>query len=367
MRSNYQLLGWQTPERTHRRVAFTLIELLVVIAIIAVLIGLLLPAVQKVREAAARSKCQNNLKQIGIGLHAYHDTHKKLPEGQVSRQNGIGDVPNWKVKIFPFIEQDAMYQAIYNTSSNPSMRSGAVLTLTRGKSFPTYHCPSTTWPQFYGDAGTSATAYNYHSSGSFVQFGGNGQQIASYIGISGAYPDPAGRTERETALVGGSGGVLTDNGMLLMGESVTLVAVTDGTSNTMLVGEQSGRVGKYDLRSRYFSPFGGANGAYAGSATGPFTVQWLRSNTPGGYAAPGSHDVYGNGTTSVRYIINYPSLSSGANYTYSLNGLLNSAHQNGINTVFADGSVRFLNDSITFTELAKICTRDDGLVLADLP
>lgn len=363
MRSYGLYMGWQTPERTHRRVAFTLIELLVVIAIIAVLIGLLLPAVQKVREAAARSKCQNNLKQIGIGLHAYHDTFKKFPEGQIAP--GIGVTPNWKVKIFPYIEQDAMYQAIYNTSATPAMTSGAVLTITRGKSFPMYHCPSTTWPQFYGDAGTSTTAYNYPSSGSFGQFGGNGQQIASYIGISGAYPDPAGRTERAATNVG-YGSVLTDNGMLLMGEAVTLVAVTDGSSNTMLVGEQSGRVGKYDLRSRYYSPFGGASGQFAAGVNPPYTVQKFRATST--YVGTRSDlDVYGNGTTSVRYLINYQSLSAGANYSYSLNGLLNSSHQNGINTVFADGSVRFLNDSITLAELAKICTRDDGLVLADLP
>ncbi|MCZ2343651.1 MAG: DUF1559 domain-containing protein [Bacteroidales bacterium] len=356
------------PEFTRQSVirsAFTLIELLVVIAIIAILIGLLLPAVQKVREAAARSKCQNNLKQLGIGLHAYHDTYNKLPEGQISRTNGIGDTPNWKVKIFPFIEQDAMYQAIYNTSSNPKMRYDPVLTLTRGKSFPTYHCPSSVLPQFYGDAGSGSTVYNYPSTGSFVQFGGNGQQIASYIGISGAYPDPAGRTERAATNIGYSQG-LTDNGMLLMSESTSLVACSDGTSNTMMIGEQSGKVGQYDLRSRYHSPLGGANGYYAGTEVGPFTVNWMRTHTSG-YLNGSHHDVYGNGTTSVRYVINYQSLSSGASQSYMLNGILNSAHTRGINTMFADGSVRFLNDSIAFSELAKICTRDDGLILADIP
>src|SRR5690242_3603686 len=121
------------------RDAFTLIELLVVISIIAILIGLLLPAVQKVREAAARMSCQNNLKQLALGVHLYENSNQKLPPGAQMDITGTG-VPgtSWLVFILPYIEQGNVYSQ-YNTSAGYNTPGN----LTVGTLFiKIYHCPS---------------------------------------------------------------------------------------------------------------------------------------------------------------------------------------------------------------------------------
>src|SRR4051812_14899547 len=128
--------------RPPRRAAFTLIELLVVIAIIAILIGLLLPAVQKVREAAARAKCMNNLKQIGLGLHNYHDATGAFPVGhEIRNRPDAGHdnyFANWAILILPFVEQDALFRRYDNTKKNRDAANEAV----RITPVPVYTCPS---------------------------------------------------------------------------------------------------------------------------------------------------------------------------------------------------------------------------------
>src|SRR5437588_3190161 len=132
-----------TTQRFRIRRGFTLIELLVVIAIIAILIGLLVPAVQKVRAAAARAQCQNNLKQMGLGCHVHHDTYKYMPmAGQADRAgardpnfvfaSGPNQLWNWRWQILPYIEQGPLFNQP-TTVANATLRASAV---------PLYNCPA---------------------------------------------------------------------------------------------------------------------------------------------------------------------------------------------------------------------------------
>src|SRR5438128_2736864 len=145
------------PYSLRRRSAFTLIELLVVIAIIAVLIALLVPAVQKVREASARAQCTNNLKQIGLAVHNYAGTYKKVPNAWLQQWNGNGgNSPNRDVTtmwhlIMPYIEQDTLYKVGTNqnqTIANDSMRLWCGLPVLGSTSVPIYVCPSDNGPLY---------------------------------------------------------------------------------------------------------------------------------------------------------------------------------------------------------------------------
>ncbi len=225
---------------TNRKSAFTLIELLVVIAIIAILIALLLPAVQQAREAARRSQCKNNLKQLGLALHNYHDTHKTFPPGAFTEQLGTGPTYtetgnglSFHVMILPFLEQTALYEKI---NKNVIVWNGATPSGVAGGNgnygkqvIPAFLCPS-------------ASEFMY------------GADVAAhYLGVMG----PAG--SNTTVLNQATGqpyrwvsapdwGGYAQEGVLLRGLNKKMRDVSDGTSNTIIIGESSMDSDKDHLR-----------------------------------------------------------------------------------------------------------------------
>jgi prepilin-type N-terminal cleavage/methylation domain-containing protein/prepilin-type processing-associated H-X9-DG protein len=199
------------------RAGFTLIELLVVIAIIAILIGLLLPAVQKVREAAARMKCSNNLKQIGIGLHNYHSAYGKFPPmarySPPAQNNGVEERSNLWISLLPYIEQDNIYRLSPGPSPRaPSVDSGDPNSVAN-KTIPMYLCPS--------DA-TNQPAATWT----------NGWVVANYVANHDAFHNP------------NDGGWMSawDSGKTSYQASMP-ATYQDGTSNTIGVAEAYGRCG----------------------------------------------------------------------------------------------------------------------------
>jgi prepilin-type N-terminal cleavage/methylation domain-containing protein/prepilin-type processing-associated H-X9-DG protein len=281
-----------------RQPGFTLIELLVVIAIIAVLIGLLIPAIQKVRESSSRAHCTNNLKQIGLGLLGHVDQTKAFPAGYVSgvdaMLNDTGPGWGWASLILPRVEQQAVFDQIQFTKPIEA----AVHSVPRVMPIAVYACPS--------DASAARTwiAKKYDSAGKAVSDVCE-LAFANYIGVFGV----------------GEPGVDGD-GLFYRNSAVTIKEILDGTSNTLAVGE----------RSSFW-----ANATWVGAVTGTELFPENASNFVLGHTGE---------------MKNPATPAEGNNFS--------SNHAGGVNFVFADGHVQFLTGSMSAAIFQALSTRAGG-------
>ena len=328
------------PAHCPRSVGFTLIELLVVIAIIAVLVALLLPAVQQAREAARRSQCKNNLKQIGLALHNYHDTHQVFPPGGISNDSFFSRRPTsgtgcigpgrsytyapWTVMILPFLDDANRYaqfqfSQVFVASSNLPVDSATPPTNTNQILFEQsnnrYQCPS--------DSNS-----------------GSGVNNTNYFGVQGG-----GTVSAALCTTNSNLRAFFANGILYHNSNSRMRDITDGTSNTFLVGE-----------TRYQQTQAGYPTAYMGWASSDYFN--ASSGRPGVCAAAVN-------------AINSPRTASGILHggngnTYNVYSLtFGSFHTGGAHFLLCDGSVRFVSENLSLATYHQAGQRNDGQVIGE--
>jgi len=320
---------------------FTLIELLVVIAIIAVLIALLLPAVQQAREAARRSQCKNNLKQIGLAMHNYHDTHGVFTFAYVGAPtNSLDDGGTgwgWGTMILPFMDQAPLYNKL-NPSGLMDARDSNLVVLLRTV-ISGYLCPSN--PNSNPSQNTQSNARVFINpdggSGTAVSIGSS-----NYVVCAGGNADPY----RDRAPSGGLP-YYDPKGIFFQNSRIRMRDVTDGTSNTFMALE----------RDTALRP------AISGGRNAFTTMGAVWAGTSAPVTGSGRVDVsYTDfkvaGTFDPKFPIN-GSATKGDLRT------LSSQHVGGIQALMADGSVRFVNENTNFTLLQYLGQRDDGQTIGD--
>ena len=319
--------------RSFRRRAFTLIELLVVIAIIAILIGLLLPAVQKVRESAARMTCQNNLKQLGLAFHNSHDPNGGLPSN--IRPDAVSTVRvRWATDLLPYIEQDNLFRNV-NLSVNWHLQPAAF-----GTRLKAFECPSApNGTVLDGAPDTSPPWASIVANGDYSGFYGVSPELVT-LGLV-----PAG-----TARV--------DNGAISKTTKLTFGSFTDGLSNTLHLTESAGRPNLY-RNGKLVTPASGLNRVNGGGWCRPASeLNVLRGASADGTTFPGPRAI---NVTNGELLGTYPHPFYNTDGTGHIYGF----HTGGVNALFADGSVRFLRQSVDIRTLAALVSRDGGEVGAN--
>jgi prepilin-type N-terminal cleavage/methylation domain-containing protein/prepilin-type processing-associated H-X9-DG protein len=365
-----------------RRGAFTLIELLVVIAIIAILISLLLPAVQKVRESAARAQCQNNLKQITLATHMYHDVFKEFPKGcyvpyavdndptnnTLNIQSPFG--PNWACYLLPFIEQQNLFNSVNmylypNTTNLNNLGSyDRTWRAVRGTTIPLFLCPSD---------GNNLNPYNDPS----------GVDCPLEVGWArGNYCATAGFTDYDHTINGSnamsnnpfdgtaSDGIVPNNPLnppvskgpifyMCTGpkSGSTMAGMLDGTSNTIMFNEVLSGYNALDPRGCWAMGMPGASITNAGRSYNPTPNNTLGDDANSGDELQQAYKFWfvGIGERDYGAFPNTPG-------DVMTSAMARSRHTGGVNAAFADGSVRFVFNTVDQFTWCILQSKNDGFI-----
>jgi len=300
-----------------KKSGFTLVELLVVIAIIGVLVALLLPAVQAAREAARRTRCTNNMKQLGIALHNYHDTHLVFPPGQYNRLANEG-APNracWMQSLLPFMEQTALADSFIPDIQANKM---ALQWVNHEQNIATLLCPTDSNAPKNMTAGATTAVASQGAHGNYVLTGGS-------------------------TVFGNSGQGDNLNGMFYCYSRTRLADVTDGTTNTLMGSEilLSKDTSAHDLRGRYYNTWQG-NVLVSTLQPPNTTVGDVSSYCITTQKAPCA-------TLATNNVVQYA----------------RSQHPAGATALLADASVRLVTNSIDLTTWRRLGQRNDGEVIGE--